>query len=92
MPELAEVAYYAAQWNPGLSQKILRVHTGPKPRFFRNTHSSAFAALAGTTYRHARTHGTRNGLSCREVYPYDWEAAGPDDPAGEVACPYQPRG
>ena len=57
MPELAEVAYYAAQWNPGLSQKILRVHTGPKPRFFRNTHSSAFAALAGTTYRHARTHG-----------------------------------
>ena len=41
---------------------------------------------------HARAHGTRNGLSCREVYPYDWEAAGPDDPAGEVACPYQPRG
>lgn len=42
--------------------------------------------------RHARAHGRRNGLSCREVYPYDWEAAGPDDPAGEVACPYQPRG
>ena len=40
--------------------------------------------------RYARAHGTRNGLSCREVYPYDWEAAGPDDPAGEVACPYQP--
>ena len=57
MPELAEVAYYAARWFPGLSQKILRVHTGPKPRFFRNTHSSAFAALAGTAYRSARTHG-----------------------------------
>ncbi|WP_104991562.1 MerR family transcriptional regulator [Deinococcus sp. NW-56] len=42
--------------------------------------------------RHARAHGTRTGLSCREVYPYDWDAAGPDDPAGEVACPYQPRG
>ncbi|MPY66308.1 MerR family transcriptional regulator [Deinococcus sp. SDU3-2] len=42
--------------------------------------------------RHARAHGTRSALSCREVYPYDWDAAGPDDPAGEVACPYQPRG
>ncbi|WP_216328123.1 MerR family transcriptional regulator [Deinococcus aestuarii] len=40
--------------------------------------------------RYARAHGTRNGLSVREVYPYDWEAVGPDDPAGEVACPYQP--
>ena len=57
MPELAEVAYYAAQWNPGLGQKIVRVHTGPKPRFFRHTHASAFAALAGTTCRSARTHG-----------------------------------
>jgi DNA-binding transcriptional MerR regulator len=42
--------------------------------------------------RHARAHGTRNGLSVREVYPYDWDAAGPDDPAGEVACPFEPRG
>ena len=57
MPELAEVAYYTTQWNPGLGQKIQRVHTGPKPRFFRQTHASAFAALAGTTYRSTRTHG-----------------------------------
>jgi formamidopyrimidine-DNA glycosylase len=57
MPELAEVAYYATQWNPGLGRKIQRVHTGPKPRFFRQTHPTAFAALAGTTYRSARTHG-----------------------------------
>ncbi|WP_102125873.1 MerR family transcriptional regulator [Deinococcus planocerae] len=40
--------------------------------------------------RYARAHGTRNGLSVREVYPYDWEGAGPDDPAGEVACPFHP--
>ena len=57
MPELAEVAYYATRWAPGLGKKILRVHTGPKPRFFRQTHASAFTALAGTTYRSARTHG-----------------------------------
>jgi formamidopyrimidine-DNA glycosylase len=57
MPELAEVAYYAAQWSAGLGQRIQRVHTGPKPRFFRQTAASAFAALTGTTYRSARTHG-----------------------------------
>lgn len=57
MPELAEVAYFAAQWNSGLGQKILRVHTGPKPRFFRQTPASAFAALTGRTFLESRTHG-----------------------------------
>ena len=57
MPELAEVAYYAARWNPGLDQKIQRVHAGSKPRFFRATPAPAFAALAGSTYRSARSHG-----------------------------------
>ena len=58
MPELAEVAYYAARWSPGLGQKIQRVHTGPKPRFFRQTPATAFASgLPGTTYRRALTHG-----------------------------------
>ncbi len=59
MPELAEVAYYVAQWNPGLGQKIHRIHTGPKPRFFRRSlgHATAFQILTGTTYRAARTHG-----------------------------------
>lgn len=57
MPELAEVAYFASRWASGLGQKILRVHTGPKPRFFRATPASAFTALTGTTYRSARTHG-----------------------------------
>lgn len=57
VPELAEVAYFAARWASGLGQKIQRVHTGPKPRPFRQTNAAAFAALAGTTYRSARTHG-----------------------------------
>ncbi|PNY81675.1 MerR family transcriptional regulator [Deinococcus koreensis] len=47
---------------------------------------SAYAAVD----RYARQHGAHIGLSCREVYPYDWDAAGPEDPAGEVACPYAP--
>jgi formamidopyrimidine-DNA glycosylase len=57
VPELAEVAYFAARWAPGLGQKIQRVHTGPKPRPFRQTPAGAFAALAGTTYLGGRTHG-----------------------------------
>lgn len=43
-----------------------------------------------TTAMYADAHGTRSPLTCREVYPYDWDAAGPDDPAGEVAWPYTP--
>ncbi|MES2709187.1 MAG: DNA-formamidopyrimidine glycosylase family protein [Verrucomicrobiota bacterium] len=58
MPELAEVAYYARQWEPGLNHQILRVHTGPKARFFRATPASAVeAGLTGTVFRTARTHG-----------------------------------
>lgn len=57
MPELAEVAYYAAQWNAGLGQKIVRVHTGAKTRFFRQTAASAFQSLQGKVYRSSRTHG-----------------------------------
>ncbi len=57
MPELAEVAYYASQWDSGLGQKIQRVHTGPKPRFFRQSAASGFQALRGKSYRQSRTHG-----------------------------------
>lgn len=46
----------------------------------------AYDALA----QYAQEHGTRGPLAVREVYPYDWDAAGPEDPAGEVACPYAP--
>jgi formamidopyrimidine-DNA glycosylase len=57
VPELAEVAYYTTRWAPALGQDIQRVHTGPKPRPFRQSAAAAFAVLAGTTYRSARTHG-----------------------------------
>lgn len=44
---------------------------------------------------YASAHGCREVegrlLASREVYPYDWDTAGPDDPAGEVAWPYRPQ-
>ncbi|GHF52818.1 DNA-binding transcriptional MerR regulator [Deinococcus metalli] len=42
------------------------------------------------TGAYADAHGGRSPLTCREVYPYAWDGAGPDDPAGEVAWPYTP--
>jgi formamidopyrimidine-DNA glycosylase len=57
MPELAEVAYYTTRWAAGVGQEVLRVHTGPKARPFRQTAAGAFRALMGTTYGGARTHG-----------------------------------
>lgn len=58
MPELAEVAYYARQWDPGLGHKILRVHTGDKARFFRASPApSIVRGLTGTLFRSSRTHG-----------------------------------
>lgn len=57
MPELAEVAYYARQWDAAAGQKILKVHTGTKARFFRHSPAPAFAALKGTAYRGAQSRG-----------------------------------
>ena len=60
MPELAEVAFYAKAWHPAQGQTILRVHTGPKPRFFRHTPAAAFApALTGRSFLDTRTHGKK---------------------------------
>ncbi|WP_309571713.1 helix-turn-helix domain-containing protein [Deinococcus sp.] len=60
--------------------------TVTKEQFEFPTILEAFDATA--TY--ADAHGTRGPLICREIYPYDWDQAGPDDPAGEVAWPYTP--
>ena len=58
MPELAEVAYYARQWDPGLGKRIVRVHVHAKARIFRGSDSAGMAkALKGSTYRHPFTHG-----------------------------------
>jgi formamidopyrimidine-DNA glycosylase len=58
MPELAEVAYYARQWDAGLGKRIARVHVHAKARVFRGGHAGELAkALTGSTYRHSFTHG-----------------------------------
>ena len=58
MPELAEVEYYRKIWNPGLRQKILRVHVHPTARVYRGEPVEAFArALEGTQFLDSFTHG-----------------------------------
>jgi formamidopyrimidine-DNA glycosylase len=58
MPELAEVAYYARQWDAGLGKRVARVHVHAKSRVFRGSHAGDLAkALTGATYRHPFTHG-----------------------------------
>ncbi|MBZ9749948.1 MerR family transcriptional regulator [Deinococcus sp. HMF7604] len=51
----------------------------------------AILAAYDATAAAAQAQGECGQLSPREVYPYDWDAAGPNDPAGEVAWPYTPR-
>jgi formamidopyrimidine-DNA glycosylase len=79
MPELAEVAYYTTRWAAGVGQEVLRVHTGPKSRPFRQTAAGAFRALVGTTYGGARTHG-KNMLF--EFAPQLWLTGASGDDGG----------
>jgi len=48
MPELAEVDYYRRQWDPGLGQKITRLHLHPDKRVFRGTDTSALRKIVGS--------------------------------------------
>src|SRR5262245_944082 len=58
MPELAEVAYYARQWDAGLHKRILRVHVNSKARIFRGGSAKTLAAaLTKTEYLKPMTHG-----------------------------------
>lgn len=60
MPELAEVAYYCSRWNPGLGERILRVHVNGDKRCFRGVDASRLAkALSGKRVIGSRTHGKR---------------------------------
>jgi formamidopyrimidine-DNA glycosylase len=47
VPELAEVEYYRSVWNPGLRDKITRVHLHGDKRVFRGTDLSLLAKLTG---------------------------------------------
>ena len=58
MPELAEVAYYSRQWDPGIGKKIVEARVHPEKRIFRDTEPERIpAALQGKVFRGARTHG-----------------------------------
>jgi formamidopyrimidine-DNA glycosylase len=58
MPELAEVAYFCTQWNPGLGQRIDRVLLHPKARVFRGTDTARLTrALTGATLERSETRG-----------------------------------
>ena len=59
MPELAEVAYYARQWDWGLGQPVLEVEVHARARVFRDLvrPGRLFRALEGTCLAERRTHG-----------------------------------
>ncbi len=57
MPELAEVHYYARQWDAGLGQPIHRVHLHPHARIFRSEPIAAFSQLERSHLLETRTHG-----------------------------------
>ena len=61
MPELAEVAYYAKQWNVGLQQVVKKVAIHPKARVFRDLEqpNCLVSLIEGSRYEEWRTHGKR---------------------------------
>ncbi|MEM9026146.1 MAG: DNA-formamidopyrimidine glycosylase family protein [Verrucomicrobiota bacterium] len=59
MPELAEVAFYAQKWSPGLGLKVSKVWTDAQSRVFRGADLSAFVDLLGCEFNSIRTHGKR---------------------------------
>ena len=59
MPELAEVAHYAARWNPGVGNKVGEISLHPKARVFRDTKPRRIEGLAGTRFLGSVTHGKR---------------------------------
>lgn len=58
MPELAEVFWYAKQWDAGQGRRIRAVDLHPRKRVFRGCDTSALHdALLGTSLKKAHTHG-----------------------------------
>ncbi len=47
VPELAEVEYYRTQWNPGLGDRIARLHLNGEKRVFRGTDLGLVGKIAG---------------------------------------------
>ena len=58
MPELAEVFYYAKQWDAGKDKRITALDIRSRTRVFRATDTGALSeGLAGAQLRSTRTHG-----------------------------------
>lgn len=58
MPELAEVFYYAKQWDAGKDKRIAALDIRSRTRVFRATDTEALSeGLAGAQLRSTRTHG-----------------------------------
>ena len=70
MPELAEVAYYAKQWDAGLGQRVETVHLHAKARVFRDLArpESLKRVLLGKCYTERRTHGKRMYFRVGDVW------------------------
>ena len=70
MPELAEVAYYAKQWNAGLGKRVLDVKLHPKARVFRSITrpQSLFSAIRGECFRSFHTHGKQMCFQFGDVW------------------------
>lgn len=58
MPELAEVEYFRTIWNPGVGQKIVRVHVHARSRVFRGEPAGALiGGIEGASLLGSQTHG-----------------------------------
>lgn len=58
MPELAEVAWFARQWEPGVGHRVLEVLCREQARIFRTSEARVIArGLTGRTLKRIRTHG-----------------------------------
>ncbi len=57
MPELAEVEYYRTRWNPGLGEKIVRVHMNRDKRVFRGTPVELIDQLVGKRVESSESSG-----------------------------------
>jgi len=58
MPELAEVEFYRKQWNPGVGERIEKVHVHADKRIFRETDGLWLAdRLSGKILRSSEAHG-----------------------------------
>jgi formamidopyrimidine-DNA glycosylase len=68
MPELAEVDYFRARWNPGLKQRIEKVLLHDKKRLFRGIDTTQMAkALTGATLERSEARGKQMLFVARKV-------------------------